>query len=88
MPILSAQVSMVEQGKAKSIMGKWVQNIASMGLVNSPILSELFRAEHKDPFIARLEDLHDRQCLERFPQTHAISQDAAVMRQDLVDDPP
>jgi hypothetical protein len=88
MPILSAQVSMVEQGKAKSIMGKWVQNIASMGLVNSSILSELLGAEHENPLVARLEDLHDRQCLERFPQTHAISQDAAVMRQDLVDDPP
>jgi hypothetical protein len=67
-------------------MGKRVQIIASIGLVNGPILSKLFRAEHEDPFIARLEELDDCQCLERLPQTHAVGQDAAVMGQDLVDD--
>src|SRR2546421_8053796 len=87
MPRFSAQVSMVQQGEAKSIMGKWIQYIASIRLVNGPILSELFRAEHEDPLIARLEELHDRQRLERLPQTDAVSQDAAVMSQDLVDDP-
>ena len=87
MPILPAQISMVQQGEAKSIVRKWVQNIACMGLIDAPILSELFRAEHEDAFITRLEELDGRQSLKRLPQTDAVSQDAAVMSEDLVDGP-
>ena len=58
--MVTAQVSVMQQGEAEAVAWKRIQYIVDMGLVNRPILPQLFGTQHKNALIARFEELDNR----------------------------
>ena len=55
-------------------------------LIGVPVLGKLFRAEHQHGLVAALIVLDHRKGCEGFSESHAISQDTAVVSLKLIDD--
>ena len=78
------KVGVAQDIVVEAVLGKDVGG--QVGVVVSPVVGELLWAQHQDGSIAQLVILDDRQRGERFPETDAVSQNAAVVGLQLVDD--
>ena len=68
----------------KTIFGK---NISlKVAVVIQPVVCQLLGAKHQNRFVAQLVVLDHRQGRERFAKAHTVSQNAAAISLQLVDD--
>lgn len=82
-PPLAAEVGVRKHIVAEAVCHKGVEQVVAR--VNRPVLAELLGAQHQGALVAQLEILDDRQRLVGLAQPHAVGEDAAVVRQQLVD---
>lgn len=74
---------MVEDVVVEAISGEDVTPV--VGLVDRPVVSQAFGAEHEDSVVPQLVVLDDGQRLEGLAQTYAVGDDAAAEAVELVD---
>ena len=80
----AAQISVRKHRISEAVTHKRVEFAVILGLVHRPVVAQLLGAQHQHPLISQLEILDNCQRLESFAQPDAIRQDAAVVRQNLV----
>ena len=76
---------MAQHVVVKSVAGKDIG--LKVAVVVQPVVRQLLRAEYQHRPVAQLVVLDHSQCCERFPQTNAVRQDAAVGGFKLIDNP-
>ncbi|MCY1308086.1 hypothetical protein D9M70_580690 [compost metagenome] len=74
---------MAQHVVGKAILGEDVG--LEILVIGQPVVGQLLWAEHQYGLVAQLVVLDDSQRSERFTQTHAIGEDAAVVGFQLVD---
>ena len=79
------QIGMRQYGVCEPVLQEGIEFAIVLGEIDGPVVTQLFRAQHQNAMIAKLEILDDREGGIGLAQANAVGKDATVVGVDLMD---